>query len=317
MEPQHSFGDICTMGGAQAFCNLKQQVVVIPCPGWHCKDVSMLNCHPVQDVIANGEGSTGVTWTGLCGFTAQHKPAIVFGEKVRALIGDRYLHPLIVRTAELGYCCLWQLVNGMHYGLPQDRLRVYVILVRADVAKMLPEDFKESSKLAFQRMEITPEHRFTLNDLAMPTGFADDVFWRSKVRAELSSDDLGLPPVLLWRRMRNNAFFFKTQSRVLKRIGCGDVPKWWALHVKMFRAAAFSWPCRISPKYAAFHSMSHVPWLMMDIIAYEELVGEKSGRPARFYNLGQPLGTHSPSHSILPAIIPNGWLYDATRKRVI
>lgn len=120
------------MGGAQAFCNLKQQVVVIPCPGWHCKDVSMLNCHPVQDVIANGEGSTGVTWTGLCGFTAQHKPAIVFGEKVRALIGDRYLHPLIVRTAELGYCCLWQLVNGMHYGLPQDRLRVYVILVSAE-----------------------------------------------------------------------------------------------------------------------------------------------------------------------------------------
>ena len=38
---------------------------------------------------------------------------------------------------------------------------------------------------------------------------------------------------------------------------------------------------------------------------------EKTGRAARI------LGRHSPSHSILPAIILNGALYDATRKRAI
>ena len=63
--------------------------------------------------------------------------------------------------------------------------------------------------------------------------------------------------------------------------------------------------------------MGHVPRRMQEIIVYEELMVEKTGRAARFFNLGQSLGRHSPSQSTLPAIIPNGVLYDATRKRAI
>ena len=53
-----------------------------------------------------------------------------------------------------------------------------------------------------------------------------------------------------------------------------------------------------------------------DIIQYEEVIGERSGSPKRFMNLGQSLGRHSPYLHYLPTIIPNGTLYDANHQRL-
>lgn len=58
------------------------------------------------------------------------KPQIIFLENVQGLLShDKgYTFEVILRTMdELGYDCQWQVLNSKHFGVPQNRPRVYII----------------------------------------------------------------------------------------------------------------------------------------------------------------------------------------------
>ena len=104
----------------QAWVNIPWALLVWA--GFSCKDLSTLNVCPELNLFESGEGSTGVTWKGLCAYGKRHRPAISVYENVRGLVLIKNLQPMLVQALATGYWCMWHLVIGMDYGLPQYRL---------------------------------------------------------------------------------------------------------------------------------------------------------------------------------------------------
>ena len=69
-------------------------------------------------------------------FLREKKPRFAIYENVKNITGSRFRTTFDLFVKELedyGYNVYWQVLNAKHYGIPQNRERVYCVIVRKDL----------------------------------------------------------------------------------------------------------------------------------------------------------------------------------------
>ena len=124
----------------------------------------------------------------ICEF---HKPKVIFCENVKGLfIHDRGRTFKIIYNAfvELGYKVFYKILNSRHFGVPQNRERVYIVAFRNDIA---PENFDfpdatdDTKRLWDVREEKPVPAKYYLSDVYLET------LRKHKARHELKGNGFG------------------------------------------------------------------------------------------------------------------------------
>lgn len=63
------------------------------------------------------------------------KPAVVVFENVKGLLAPKYGAIAKIKQTMSGYICSHKVLNAIDYNVPQNRARVFIVCIRADVAK--------------------------------------------------------------------------------------------------------------------------------------------------------------------------------------
>ena len=101
--------------------------------GFSCKSASFLNWRESGAVAdAQSGGTTAITFRGVLCVLARTKPLLVVCENVQGLLLDGQLDYCTRKMARLGYKISWRLLSPHQYGLPQQRVRVYILGIRQD-----------------------------------------------------------------------------------------------------------------------------------------------------------------------------------------
>lgn len=69
-------------------------------------------------------------------FLREKKPRFAIYENVKNIVGSRFketFDKFVAELEEYGYNVYWQVLNAKHYGIPQNRERVYCIIIRKDL----------------------------------------------------------------------------------------------------------------------------------------------------------------------------------------
>lgn len=69
-------------------------------------------------------------------FLREKKPRFAIYENVKNIVGSRFKSTFDLFVKELedyGYNVHWQVLNAKHYGIPQNRERVYCVIIRKDL----------------------------------------------------------------------------------------------------------------------------------------------------------------------------------------
>lgn len=69
-------------------------------------------------------------------FLREKKPRFAIYENVKNIVGARFKDTFDLFVKELedyGYNVYWQVLNAKHYGIPQNRERVYCVIIRKDL----------------------------------------------------------------------------------------------------------------------------------------------------------------------------------------
>lgn len=69
-------------------------------------------------------------------FLREKKPRFAIYENVKNIVGSRFKYTFDLFVKELedyGYNVYWQVLNAKHYGIPQNRERVYCVIIRKDL----------------------------------------------------------------------------------------------------------------------------------------------------------------------------------------
>ena len=66
----------------------------------------------------------------LCRIVKEKKPKVVFLENVKHLVHHdkgRTLRVILETLSKLGYCVSWKVLNGVNFGVPQNRERIIIV----------------------------------------------------------------------------------------------------------------------------------------------------------------------------------------------
>ena len=113
---------------------------------WTCKDCghtyNPLEAHYTQRDKCPVCGSTKIEKTRSSllvewlRFLREKKPRFAIYENVKNITGSRFrdtFDMFVKELEEYGYNVYWQVLNAKHYGIPQNRERVYCVIVRKDL----------------------------------------------------------------------------------------------------------------------------------------------------------------------------------------
>lgn len=113
---------------------------------WSCKDCghtyNPLEAHYTKRDKCPLCGSTNIEKTRSSllvewlRFLREKKPRFAIYENVKNIVGARFKSTFDLFVKELedyGYNVYWQILNAKHYGIPQNRERVYCVIVRKDL----------------------------------------------------------------------------------------------------------------------------------------------------------------------------------------
>lgn len=102
-------------------------------------------------------------------FLREKKPRFAIYENVKNIVGARFKETFDLFIKELedyGYNVYWQVLNAKHYGIPQNRERVYCVIIRKDLDNGLFK-FPEPIPLKFalsDLLEDEVDERYYLSD---------------------------------------------------------------------------------------------------------------------------------------------------------
>ena len=102
-------------------------------------------------------------------FLREKKPRFAIYETVKNIVGARFKETFDLFIKELedyGYNVYWQVLNAKHYGIPQNRERVYCVIIRKDLDNGLFK-FPEPIPLKFalsDLLEDEVDERYYLSD---------------------------------------------------------------------------------------------------------------------------------------------------------
>ena len=102
----------------------------ILCAGFPCQAFS------ISGKQKGFEDTRGTLFFDIARIAKYHKPKLLFMENVRNFI--RHDHGKTMETVksvlnDIGYSVYYKVLNASHYGLPQNRERIYIIAIRADI----------------------------------------------------------------------------------------------------------------------------------------------------------------------------------------
>ncbi len=102
-------------------------------------------------------------------FLREKKPRFAIYENVKNITGSRFRSTFDLFVKELedyGYNVYWQVLNAKHYGIPQNRERVYCVIIRKDLDN---GQFKFPAPIPLKRalvdmLEDKVDERYYLSD---------------------------------------------------------------------------------------------------------------------------------------------------------
>lgn len=146
---------------------------------WTCKDCGLtynpLEAHYLKRNKCPQCGSTTIEKTRSSllvewlRFLREKKPRFAIYENVKNIVGARFKETfdLFVRELEeYGYNVYWQVLNAKNYGIPQNRERVYCVIIRKDLDNgqfKFPEPIPLKSSLS-DLLEDEVDERYYLSD---------------------------------------------------------------------------------------------------------------------------------------------------------
>lgn len=114
--------------------------------GFPCQDYSVAKA--AKSAIGL-EGKKGVLWWEILRLTLLHKPKYIFLENVDRLLKSptkqkgRDFAVMLATLGNAGYFVEWRIVNAADYGLPQRRVRVFILATRLDLLRSIPTNAEE------------------------------------------------------------------------------------------------------------------------------------------------------------------------------
>ena len=146
----------------------------------HGEDVDLFTySSPCQDIsqagkqmgLKEGSGSRSALLWNVSDAVEVLRPKYLLQENVAALVNEKFMPDFqkwLDRLDSLGYVSRWALLNSKDYGVPQNRLRVFVVSMRKDIAfdYQFPEPFALERKLE-DILEDEVDERYFLKDDAV------------------------------------------------------------------------------------------------------------------------------------------------------
>ena len=237
LDVKRIYADIRSLGCGSAVNAVTSKEELIPefdvfIVGWSCKDFSSLKrptkkqpFDTLPGLLAEGRGTSGVTFHGVLATVAQHRPKAVVMENVAGLLrktaagaviddtdmsDDNQLYVTIAFN-DLGYVVHFKLLNACEAGLPQSRRRVYMIAIRMPSVE-----------------SATPEHPLLRDIEAVCEGLGHVVC--------PSLDDFLL-----------DGYEAAAQDRGSKKQKREDANFWAVSHSKLYSDAGLDWPPEALP----------------------------------------------------------------------
>ena len=112
------------------------------------------------------EDTRGTLFFDIARIVEHHKPRVVFLENVRNLASHDKGNTLkvIINTLEkLDYKVFYRLYNAKDFGVPQNRVRIYIVAFKDDVDFQFPSEPKIPTKLG-NILEEKVEEKYTISD---------------------------------------------------------------------------------------------------------------------------------------------------------
>jgi DNA (cytosine-5)-methyltransferase 1 len=97
------------------------------CAGFPCQPFS------ISGKQKGFEDTRGTLFFDICTIVTQKWPKVIFLENVKHLVhhnGGHTLHTILTKLEDLGYNVSWSVLNGLDFGVPQNRERIIIIASR-------------------------------------------------------------------------------------------------------------------------------------------------------------------------------------------
>ena len=150
---EHNFGEV-PFGDItkREIKNLIPSEFDILCAGFPCQAFSLAGQRKGFKDKYKGS-SRGTLFFDVVEIAKKHKPKVIFCENVKGLtIHDkqRTFKIIISTLEETGYTVYFQILNSKHFGVPQNRERVYIVAFRNDIDSScfkFPTEHKKNVKI--------------------------------------------------------------------------------------------------------------------------------------------------------------------------
>lgn len=112
------------------------------------------------------EDTRGTLFFDIVRIVKYHKPSVVFLENVRNLgshDNGNTLRVIIKTLEDLGYKVFHRLYNAKDFGVPQNRVRIYIVAFKDDVNFEFPKEPKTPTKLG-DILETKVDSKYTISD---------------------------------------------------------------------------------------------------------------------------------------------------------
>jgi site-specific DNA-cytosine methylase len=361
--PEVLFGDIADMNHACAKDEISGTEVRIPrvhavVAGLSCKTLSTLNnsTRLTGNILSDQVGCTGRTFAGLLGYVKRHLPPLVILENVRGLVkgarGRQNIAWLENFAKSLGYVLIYQCFNCVDYGLPQDRLRVWLALLFVGKGQTLASiPTCEHASTLMQSFRVPGNVGFTVDEILLPTESAEFKHWSEKYMTSKAVNRLGHAKLSVpkrhtaWRVPRHGLLKLarRKMARLLSlmavrrsrvNVACRrsvqpapiinkivktkaatpkSMPKWQTLHALMFSKLGMRWPPSQGPKPANCFTES-LGTRSAECLLLDEAKCPRTKFVRRLVVLGQSANRSYGSSGASPCLVPNGLLWERARQ---
>jgi len=143
---------------------------------------------PCQDISHAGQGKglkkgsgtrSGLLWEVERLLKASKKPKVLLMENVKALVSKKHkedYYEWLTELEKLGYSNYWEILNSKHFGIPQNRERVFCVSILGEYNYDFPKGFDLKLKLK-DLLEGDVNSKYYLSDKMMDYIVSDNEKW--------------------------------------------------------------------------------------------------------------------------------------------
>ena len=216
-----------------------------PCPPFSMSGTKQKGWN--QEKVAYGmkqQNIEDLTWE-MIRITGEMKPKVVVCENVKGLTMDyakQHLDRMVADFEKEGYTTTYKVMNGMHFGVPQKRQRVFIVSVRNDVLDKIGMPWMLISSLFPEGADEEPTLEDAIGDLRLDN--------ENRVEAVELIEAMKKSAKYKWMKRLP-----KNPDRVVS-VGDDVVAPWYDKVI----AHRKKWGKSIPEKKSSFYQSRRVPW---------------------------------------------------------